>query len=48
VIDIVLHELLLGDRAMIEVSLGTLIDHYGYPDPEDSAVRALFVTSQDR
>jgi hypothetical protein len=48
VIDIVLHELLLGNRAMVEVSLGTLIDHYGYPDPEDSAVRALFVTSQER
>jgi hypothetical protein len=48
VIDIVLHELLLGSRVMDEVSLGTLIDHYGYPDPEDSAVRALYVASEDR
>jgi hypothetical protein len=42
VIDIVLHELLLGERAMVEVSLGTLIDHYGYPDPENPDMRALF------
>ncbi len=47
VIDIVLHELLLGERAMAEVSLGTLIDQYDYPDPEDSTVRALFTASQD-
>lgn len=42
VIDIVLQELLLGTREMTEISLGTLIDLYDYPDPEDSAVRALF------
>ena len=42
VIDIVLHELLLGQRAMTEVSLGTLIDQFGYPDPENPAVRALY------
>ncbi|MCD4685364.1 MAG: hypothetical protein K8S97_05465 [Anaerolineae bacterium] len=42
VIDIVLQELLLGTRAMHEVSLGTLIDRYDYPDPEDPAVRALY------
>jgi len=42
VIDIVMHELLLGQRAMTEVSLGTLIDQHGYPDPEDPAVRALY------
>lgn len=42
VIDIVLHELLLGVRAVTEVSLGTLIDQYGYPDPEDPSVRELF------
>jgi hypothetical protein len=42
VIDIVLQELLLGTRVITEFSLGTLIDHYGYPDPEDPAVRALF------
>jgi hypothetical protein len=42
VIDIVLHELLLGVRTIDEVSLGTLIDHYGYPDPEDPAVRGLY------
>jgi hypothetical protein len=49
VIDIVLHELLLGVRAIEEVSLGTLIDHYGYPDPEDPAVRGLYAAvSEDR
>lgn len=48
VIDIVLHELLLGLRAMDEVSLGTLIDHFGYPDPEDADVRALYALSEDR
>lgn len=42
VIDIVLQELLLGTRAVKEVSLGTLIDRYGYPDPEDPRVRALY------
>ncbi len=42
VIDIVLQELLLGTRSMQEFSLGILIDHYGYPDPEDSAVRGLY------
>ncbi len=42
VIDIVLQELLLGTRSMHEVSLGTLIDRFGYPDPEDPAVRALY------
>jgi len=42
VIDIVLQELLLGTRVITEFSLGTLIDHYGYPDPEDPAVRAAF------
>jgi hypothetical protein len=42
VIDIVLQELLLGTRLFSEYSLGTLIDQYGYPDPEDPAVRALY------
>lgn len=42
VIDIVLQELLLGTRGLHEVSLGTLIDRFGYPDPEDPAVRALY------
>lgn len=42
VIDIVLQELLLGTRTVTEISLGTLIDHYGYPDPEDAAVRELY------
>ncbi len=42
VIDIVLQELLLGTRAVTEFSLGILIDHFGYPDPEDPAVRALY------
>lgn len=42
VIDIVLQELLLGMREMTEVSLGTLIDQHGYPDPEDRLVRELF------
>lgn len=42
VIDIVLQELLLGTRANPEVSLGTLIERYGYPDPEDPRVRELY------
>ena len=42
VMDIVLEELLLGTRGSQEISLGTLIDRYGYPDPEDSAVRRLY------
>lgn len=42
VIDIVLQELLLGTRTNLEVSLGTLIERYGYPDPEDSHVRELY------
>lgn len=42
VVDIVLQELLLGSRQLQEVSLGTLIDHYAYPDPEDPDVRDLF------
>ena len=44
VIDIVLQELLLGTRAMDEFSLGVLIDRYGYPDPESSTVRELYVS----
>lgn len=43
VIDIVLQELLLGSRLMTEFSLGTLIDRYDYPDPEDADVRALYL-----
>lgn len=42
VIDIVLQELLLGTRQRREYSLGTLIDRYGYPDPESPAVRELY------
>jgi hypothetical protein len=42
VIDIVLQELLMGTRRMAEFSLGTLIDRFGYPDPEDPNVRALY------
>ncbi|MBN2303760.1 MAG: hypothetical protein JXQ72_04750 [Anaerolineae bacterium] len=42
VIDIVLQELLLGTRVITEFSLGTLIDRYGYPDPEDPEVRMLY------
>jgi len=42
VIDIVLQELLLGTRIFSDFSLGILIDQYGYPDPEDPAVRALY------
>lgn len=42
VMDIVLQELLIGTRETTEFSLGTLIDHYGYPDPEDPAVRELY------
>ncbi|MBI5961674.1 MAG: hypothetical protein HY866_23250 [Chloroflexi bacterium] len=42
VIDIVLQELLIGSRTLNEYSLGTLIERYGYPDPEDPAVRTLF------
>ena len=41
-IDIVLQELLLGSRQIEEVSLGTLIDHYDYPDPESQAIRGLY------
>ncbi len=42
VIDIVLQELLLGDRTEREISLIRLIKEYGYPDPADPAVRARF------
>ncbi len=42
VMDIVLEELLLGTRGLQELSLGTLIDRYGYPDPEDPDVRQLY------
>ena len=42
VIDIVLQELMLGSRVLEEVSLGTLIDHYEYPDPEAQAIRNLY------
>jgi len=42
VVDIVMLELLLRTRQMDEFSLGTLIDRYGYPDPEDPAVRNLY------
>ncbi len=43
VIDIVLQELLLGTRLVTDYSLGTLIDRFDYPDPEDPAVRALYL-----
>ncbi len=42
VMDIVLEELLLGTRGLQEISLGTLIDRYDYPDPEAPAVRHLY------
>ncbi len=42
VMDIVLEELLLGTRGLPEISLGTLIDRYDYPDPEDPTVRRLY------
>jgi hypothetical protein len=42
VIDIVLQELLLGTRMVNEFSLGTLIDRYGFPDPEDPEVREYY------
>ena len=42
VIDIVLQEMMLGTRDAKEVTLWMLIDRYGYPDPEDEAVRALY------
>ncbi|MBN1201482.1 MAG: hypothetical protein JXJ20_06465 [Anaerolineae bacterium] len=42
VIDIVLQELLFGSRDLREFSLGMLIDHYGYPDPESPHVRHLY------
>ncbi len=42
VIDIVLQELLIGTRNILEFSLGTLIDRFGYPDPEAPAVRSLY------
>ncbi len=41
-IDIVLQELLLGNRDSSEFTLGTLIDRFGYPDPEDKRVRDLY------
>lgn len=47
VIDIVLQELLMGTRRLSEFSLGTLIDRYGYPDPEDSTVRAIYNGESD-
>lgn len=42
VIDIVLQELLIGTRTLSEISLGSLIDRYGFPDPEDENVRAMY------
>jgi hypothetical protein len=42
VIDIVLQELLLGTRDLSEFSLGTLIDNFGYPDPENAEIRELY------
>ncbi|NDJ75807.1 MAG: hypothetical protein GYB65_06080 [Chloroflexi bacterium] len=42
VIDIVLQELLMGTRRLADYSLGILIDHYDYPDPEDPEVRDLY------
>lgn len=42
VIDIVLQEMLIGTRTITEFSLGTLIERYDYPDPEDPAVRELY------
>lgn len=42
IIDIVLQELLLGDRAEHEISLIRLINEFGYPDPVSAQARALF------
>jgi hypothetical protein len=42
VVDIVLQELLLGDRVERQISLIRLIKEFGYPDPSSSAVRAQF------
>jgi hypothetical protein len=42
VIDIVLQELLLGDRVSREVSLIRLIKEYGYPDPDDAMTLVLY------
>ncbi len=42
VLDIVLQELILGTRVADVVSLGTLIERYGYPDPDSPAVHELY------
>jgi len=42
VIDFVLQELMLGTRVLTEVSLGTLIERYEYPDPDERLVRDLY------
>ncbi len=42
VVDIVLQEMLLGDRQNREISLIRLIREYGYPDPHSSSVRQQF------
>lgn len=42
VIDIVLQEMLLGDRLHREVSLIRLIREFDYPDPDDSKTHAYF------
>jgi hypothetical protein len=42
VIDIVLQELLLGDRTAYETSLIRLIKSFGYPDPDREATYRLF------
>lgn len=42
VIDIVLSELLLGTREMAEVNIADLVEVHGYPNFNDTKVRALY------
>jgi hypothetical protein len=44
VVDIVLQELLLGDRQEREISLIRLIQGFGYPDPDSGSTRAQFAS----
>lgn len=47
VIDIVLSDLLVGLNTQQEITLNDLVDDFGYPNPQDHAVRRDFLRSPD-